>query len=368
MIKITNQYNTAIVYSDVIDPGAEGLLRALCGSPLTQGSKIRIMPDVHAGKGCAVGTTMTLSEYAAPGLVGVDIGCGMTVLKVRGRKPELQHLDKLIRERVPAGRTVRSSGSLHRFAAQANLAKLDCARHIMESKALRSVGTLGGGNHFIELDKGQDGAFWLIIHSGSRHLGVEVAQHYQEAAFKQCPPGTPYEFAYASGGLLEAYLHDMRLTQEFAALNRQAIADEIVRGMKFDVLEQFDTIHNYIDTETRILRKGAVSAQQDELLLIPLNMRDGCLLCRGKGNPDWNFSAPHGAGRLFSRSEAKQSFTVSQFKKEMHGVYSTSICRATLDESPMAYKPMQDIIRQIEPTVEVLERLTPVYNFKAGEA
>ncbi len=167
MIKITNQYNTAIVYSDVIDPGAEGLLRALCGSPLTQGSKIRIMPDVHAGKGCAVGTTMTLSEYAAPGLVGVDIGCGMTVLKVRGRKPELQHLDKLIRERVPAGRAVRSSGSLHRFAAQANLAELDCARHIMESKALRSVGTLGGGNHFIELDKGQDGAFWLIIHSAA---------------------------------------------------------------------------------------------------------------------------------------------------------------------------------------------------------
>ena len=167
---------------------------------------------------------------------------------------------------------------------------------------------------------------------------------------------------------MEAYLHDMRLTQEFAALNRQAIADEIVRGMKFDVLEQFDTIHNYIDTETRILRKGAVSAQQGELLLIPLNMRDGCLLCRGKGNPDWNFSAPHGAGRLFSRSEAKQSFTVSQFKKEMHGVYSTSICQATLDESPMAYKPMQDIIRQIEPTVEVLARLTPVYNFKAGEA
>lgn len=367
MLEIKNQYNTAVVYSDTIDPGAEGLLRALCGSPMAEGSKIRIMPDVHAGKGCAVGTTMTLGEYAAPGLVGVDIGCGMTALKVRARRLELQHLDKVIRERVPAGRAVRSSGALHRFAAEARLAELDCARHIQDGKARRSVGTLGGGNHFIELDKGQDGAFWLIIHSGSRHLGVEVAQHYQEAAFRQCPPGTPYEFAYASGGLLEAYLHDMRLTQEFAALNRRAIADEIARGMKLDVLEQFDTIHNYIDTEARILRKGAVAARQGELLLIPLNMRDGCLLCRGKGNPDWNFSAPHGAGRLLSRSEARNSLTLSQFKKEMHGVYSSSISRATLDESPMAYKPMQDIIRQIEPTVEVLERLKPVYNFKAGE-
>lgn len=363
MIEIKGKVNTALCYARVVEDEAVEQIRRMCDYPMTEGARIRIMPDVHAGKGCTIGTTMTITDKAVPNIVGVDIGCGMYTVELGKADIDFAKVDEAAHF-IPSGMNVWE-GRQERF----DLTVLACYRELKDTKRLeRSLGTLGGGNHFIELDKGQDGAFWLIIHSGSRHLGVEVAQHYQEAAFKQCPPGTPYEFAYASGGLLEAYLHDMRLTQEFAALNRQAIADEIVRGMKFDVLEQFDTIHNYIDTETRILRKGAVSAQQGELLLIPLNMRDGCLLCRGKGNPDWNFSAPHGAGRLFSRSEAKQSFTVSQFKKEMHGVYSTSICQATLDESPMAYKPMQDIIRQIEPTVEVLARLTPVYNFKAGEA
>jgi RNA-splicing ligase RtcB len=365
LITIENQYNTALVYADAIDSGAEGLLRALCGSPLSQDSSIRVMPDVHAGKGCAVGTTMTIHDRVAPGLVGVDIGCGMAVLKVKGKKLELQKLDKLVHEKIPAGRSVRATP--HRFAEQAELEQLRCLKHIQRDKALCAVGTLGGGNHFIELDQSEDGAYWLILHSGSRKLGVEVASYYQQEAFRQCPEGTPFELAYATGPLMEDYLHDMNIVQAFAELNRSAMADELVKGMRLDVEERFSSIHNYIDLDTMILRKGAVSAQAGEKLIIPMNMRDGCLICVGKGNPEWNCSAPHGAGRLVSRAEAKQSFTLSQYKKEMKGVYSTSIGRDTLDESPMAYKPMETILAQIEPTVEVVERINPVYNFKAGE-
>ena len=206
-----------------------------------------------------------------------------------------------------------------------------------------------------------------MIHSGSRRLGTEVAAYYQKAAFEQCPDGTPYEFAYASGALMDAYLHDLAIAQRFAELNRQAIASDLVRGMKLDIEDTFSTVHNYIDTDGMILRKGAVSAKNGERLIIPMNMRDGCLLCIGKGNPDWNESAPHGAGRLFNRAECRQSFTLSQFKKEMKGIYTTSVTRETLDESPMAYKPMDAILAQIGPTVEVTERIRPIYNFKAGE-
>ena len=365
MITVTNQYNSAIVYSDRLDPGAEGLLSALCGSPVSEGSKIRIMPDVHPGKGCAVGTTMTVTDKVAPGLVGVDIGCGMEVFRVSGKRLELQKLDKLVHEKVPSGRKIRSTP--HRFAEQVDLEDLRCVRHVQQEKARCSIGTLGGGNHFIEVDRGVDGAHWLVIHSGSRRLGLEVASWYQDEAFRQCPEGTPYELSWVSGELLEDYLHDMAIVQKFAALNRQAIADEIVRGMKLDITETFSAVHNYIDLEHMILRKGAVSAQAREKLIIPMNMRDGCLLCVGKGNEDWNFSAPHGAGRLMSRTEVKQSFTLSQYKKAMQGIYTTSVNRETLDECPMAYKPMEAILSQIEPTVEVLERLTPIYNFKAGE-
>jgi len=206
-----------------------------------------------------------------------------------------------------------------------------------------------------------------MIHSGSRHLGAEVAGHYQKAAFEACPEGTPYELAYVTGELMAAYLHDMRITQEYAALNRQAIAADIVKGMKWDVEDSFTTIHNYIDLDGMILRKGAVSAKYGERLVIPMNMRDGCLLCTGKGNPEWNESAPHGAGRLMSRAESKQSFTLSQFKKEMKAIYTTSVSHETLDESPMAYKPMDAILEQIRPTVDVVEHIRPIYNFKAGE-
>ena len=365
MIKIENAINSAIVYADSIDTGAEGLISALCGSPVSKGSKIRIMPDVHPSKGCAVGTTMTISNWVAPGLVGSDIGCGMTVLKVSGKRPEMQKLDKIVREMIPAGREIRKK--IHRFAEQLDLEALLCFRHIQEDKARHSIGTLGGGNHFVELDRSDDGAYWLVVHSGSRHLGREVAGYYQKAAFEASPDGTPYELSYASGDLMEAYLHDMKIVQNYAEWNRQAIAADIVRGMKWHVDDTFSTIHNYIDLDSMILRKGAISAKFGERLIIPMNMRDGCLLCVGKGNPEWNESAPHGAGRMMNRTEVKQSFTLSQFKKEMKGIYSTSIGYDTLDESPMAYKPMDAILSQIAPAVEVIERIRPVYNFKAGE-
>lgn len=365
MITIQNTYNSALVYAETLDSGAEGLIRALCGSPISKGSSIRIMPDVHAGKGCAVGTTMTIKDCVAPGLVGVDIGCGMLAVKFHAKRLELQKLDKLIHDKIPAGKQVRSVP--HHFAEQAYLDELLCLRHVQKDKALCAVGTLGGGNHFIEVDKAADGAYWLIIHSGSRRLGVEVASFYQNEAFHQCPEGTPFELAYATESLKDDYLHDMKIMQAFAELNRRAIANDIVKSMKLDVEETISTIHNYIDLDSMILRKGAVSAKAGEKLVIPMNMRDGCLICVGKGNPEWNESAPHGAGRLMSRADARNSFTLSQYKKEMQGVYTSSVNRNTLDESPMAYKPMELILRHVEPTVEIVERTKPIYNFKASE-
>ena len=364
MITIETPHTAAKVFTDRLDPGAEGLIHALCGSPVSQGSTVRIMPDVHAGRGSVIGTTMTLTDKAAPGLVGVDIGCGMLVLKVKGRRMELQKLDKVIRQTVPAGRSIRSRP--HRFAEEADLDSLRCGKHVQKDKARLSIGTLGGGNHFIELDKDGAGGFWLIIHSGSRHLGVEVSGWYQELAFQNSPEGTPYELSWLTGSLMADYLHDMALTQRFAEQNRRAIADEIVKGMKWTTEDSFSTVHNYIDPERMILRKGAVSAEEGERLIIPLNMRDGCLLCVGKGNPDWNRSAPHGAGRLMRRSDARQSFTLSRFKKEMDGIFTTSISRETLDECPMAYKPMEEIVSAIGPTAAITEHIRPVYSFKAG--
>ena len=365
LITIQNSINTAIVFSEEIDPGAEGLLRALCGSPISQNSKIRVMPDVHAGKGCAVGMTMTISGCVAPGLIGPDIGCGMTVLKVGGRRPELQKLDKTNRAAIPAGCGLRTT--IHRYSEQIDLKTLNCSRHIQEEKAMRGIGTLGGGNHFIELDRSRDGSFWLIIHSGSRNLGAGVANFYQKAAFDSCPVGTPFELAYMSGTLMADYLHDIKIVQAYAELNRRAIASDIVKRMKWDVELAFSTVHNYVDTDCMVLRKGAVSARRGEQLIIPMNMRDGCLLCVGKGNREWNESAPHGAGRLMSRAEARQRFTLSQFKKEMDGIYSSTLSHDTIDESPMAYKPMEQILARIGPSVEIKELIRPVYNFKACE-
>lgn len=400
MIEIRGKYNEAKIFTDVVDSASLAQVQELCNQEFTAGSRIRLMPDIHAGKGCTIGTTMTITDKVVPNLVGVDIGCGMETVRVRETRLELQKLDKLIREKIPSGFSIRDKA--HRYADEIDLEELCCAGHVDLLRAAKSVGTLGGGNHFIEVDRDDDGALYVVVHSGSRHLGVEVAGYYQEAGYRELnrtDPASvealtarlkaegrdreirkelrklknlkrtpiPKVLAYVSGELFEQYIHDMKTVQQFAMLNRQAMMDEIVKGMKLHVEEQFTTIHNYIDTDSRILRKGAVSAQAGERLLIPINMRDGSLLCVGKGNEDWNCSAPHGAGRLMSRAEAKQSFTVSEFKKQMEQIYTTSVSKATLDECPMAYKGMQDILDNIGPTAEVEKIIRPIYNFKAGD-
>ena len=400
MIEIQGKYNSAKIFTQVVDDASLAQVRLLCDQSFTAGSRIRLMPDIHAGAGCTIGTTMTITDRVVPNLVGVDIGCGMETVRLRETRLELQKLDKLIQAQIPSGFDIRATP--HPYLEQIDLSSLCCARHVDLRRAERSIGTLGGGNHFIEVDRDEEGALYLVVHSGSRHLGVEVAKYYQEAGYKalsspdkadvdaliarlkaegreqdiqqelsrlkaSASTDIPRALAYVSGELFTQYIHDMKLVQQFAALNRQAMVREIVRGMKLHVEEQFTTIHNYIDTDQMILRKGAVSAAAGERLLIPINMRDGSLLCRGKGNPDWNFSAPHGAGRLMSRAQARQSFTVSAFKKEMADIYTTTVGKATLDECPMAYKDMKDILDNIGPTAEVEKIIRPIYNFKAGE-
>ncbi len=400
MIILNGKYNSAKVFTDNIEQDAIAQIIAFCSQPMSEGAHIRIMPDVHAGAGCTIGTTMTITDKVIPNLVGVDIGCGMETVRLKEKHIELQKLDKLIYEKIPSGFAIREKP--HRYGEKIDLTELYCYKHIDSLRAEKSIGTLGGGNHFIEADKGEDGSIYIVIHSGSRHLGVETAKFYQNEAYRRLNKSSdkeaaeliarlkaegrekqiqselkklantkttdvPKHLAYCEGELFEQYIHDMKIVQKFAMLNRQAMMDEIIKGMHLHVEEQFTTIHNYIDTDTMILRKGAVSAQEGEKLLIPINMRDGSLICTGKGNGDWNCSAPHGAGRLMSRSQAKQSFTVSEFKKQMTGIYTTSVNAQTLDECPMAYKSMEDIVDNIGDTVEINEVITPIYNFKAGE-
>jgi len=367
MIELKGKYGQALVFTDVVDAESVSQVINLLNQPYTQGSRIRMMPDIHAGAGCTVGTTMTIRDKICPNLVGVDIGCGMETIRVKEKHIELQKLDKLIHQSIPAGFAVNSKP--HRYSKQIDLEKLHCAAHVKLDRANLSIGTLGGGNHFVEADKDDEGNIYIVIHSGSRHLGLEVCEFYQNAAAHDLQArgiGVPRPLAYVEGELLEQYLHDMAIAQQFAELNRKAMLDVIVKGMGLHVVEQFTTIHNYIDTDHGILRKGAVSAQEGEKLLIPINMRDGSLICTGKGNPDWNFSAPHGAGRLMSRSAAKDAFTVSEYKKQMQGIYTTSVGRGTLDECPMAYKNMEDIVDNIHPTVQIMSVIKPIYNFKAG--
>ncbi len=368
MIEIQGKYNIAKVYVDVLESSAEGQIRALCDQPFAQGSQIRIMPDVHAGKGCTIGTTMTITDKVVPNLVGVDIGCGMLTVKLKEKRLNLPAIDSFIRQNIPCGRKVRERP--HRGHGRIDIDELRCIKRLNARCAAESLGTLGSGNHFIEVDReGED--FYLVIHTGSRNLGLRVAEYYQERAYQslggKAQAEIPYELAYLTGTDLEDYLHDMELMQRFAALNRQIIKEVILDGMKLHEEDSFSTVHNYIDFADGLLRKGAVSAKAGEKLLIPLNMRDGSLICTGLGNPDWNFSAPHGAGRLMSRKEAANAFTVSAFKKEMEGIFTTSVSAETLDECPMAYKPMDEILENITDTVQVERRLQPVYNFKAGE-
>lgn len=400
MLEINGKYNYAKIFTDVVDEASIAQVIQLCNQEFASGSCIRMMPDIHAGAGCTVGTTMTITDKVVPNLVGVDIGCGMETICLKEKHIELQKLDKVIQAKIPSGFRIREKA--HSYLQQIELSELYCYKKINPLRAEKSLGTLGGGNHFIEVDRDDEGNLYLVIHSGSRHLGLEVASYYQNEAYKRLNGSSkvdeekliqklrqegrekeiqkavkalkntkqtsiPKPFAYAEGELFHQYIHDMKIIQRFAALNRQAMARDILKEMGLHEEYSFTTIHNYIDTENRILRKGAVSAQKGEQLLIPINMRDGSLICIGKGNADWNFSAPHGAGRLMSRSQAKQSFTVSEFKQQMDGIYTSSVGKSTLDECPMAYKNMEDIINNIGETVEIQRIIRPIYNFKAGE-
>lgn len=396
---IQGKHNEAKIFTDIIDEGAVAQIKSICDSPVFSKSKIRIMPDVHAGAGCTIGTTMTIIDKVVPNMVGVDIGCGMELIRIKEKALDLAALDNLIYERIPSGFNIRNES--HDSARKIDLGQLRCANEVDLDRAYKSLGSLGGGNHFIEADKDDDGNIYIVVHSGSRHLGTEVAEYYQEEGYhalcgnskqqiqelikrlkaegraqeiqsaiekaKNNTSETSYELAYVEGELFNDYIHDMRLIQQFAVLNRQAMVDEIVCGLNLTVEEQFTTIHNYIDTDIMILRKGAVSARKGEKLLIPINMRDGSLICIGKGNDDWNQSAPHGAGRLLSRGKAFATLTMEEFEREMSGIFSTSINKNTLDESPMAYKKIEDIVENITPTVEIIKRITPIYNFKASE-
>ena len=400
MIQIKGKYAEATIYTDLVDQPSISQVMELCNQEFAVGQKIRLMPDIHAGAGCTIGTTMTIGNKIVPNLVGVDIGCGMAVAVLKEKHIELQRLDKVIRKFVPSGFSVRDT--VHPFVDYVELHNLKCVNHINLDRAEKSIGTLGGGNHFIEVDKDEDGTLYLIVHSGSRHLGVEIASYYQKLAYEQLNScsrsevdelvkrlksegkqrqieseikklkstkrtSVPKNLAYVEGKAFDEYIYDMKIAQYYAMLNRRAMINVILKVMKLHAVDEFTTIHNYIDLDNMILRKGAVSAQKGERLIIPINMRDGSLICVGKGNPEWNCSAPHGAGRLMSRAQAKESFTVSQFQKEMSGIYTTSVGRETLDECPMAYKPMESILQNIMDSVEVQKVIRQIYNFKAGE-
>ena len=400
MKEVVGKYNSAKIFTDVVDEKSLDQVRLLCDQEFVMGSKIRMMPDIHAGAGCTIGTTMTVIDRVCPNLVGVDIGCGMQVVKlsVRENEVDLKKLDGVIRKYVPSGFNIRST--IHPCYHNTRVTELDCYSIINGVRTANSIGTLGGGNHFIELDKDDEGYLYLVVHSGSRHLGKEIAEYYQKWAIDSMKSGlknqreclieelkrqgrekdiskelvnlscnVPDALCSIGGKLFHSYLHDMEIAQEYATWNRIAIVDTIVTHMGWSqhVAGAFETIHNYIDTENMILRKGAVSARKGEKLLIPINMRDGSLICVGKGNPDWNYSAPHGAGRLFGRMEAKRRFSVDEFKNSMDGIYTTSVGQDTLDECPMAYKSMDDIVNNIGDTVDILKVIKPIYNFKASE-
>lgn len=370
MVEIRGKYGIAKVFTDTLEPSVEGQIRTFCDQTYSAESTIRIMPDVHAGKGCTIGTTMTVNDKIVPNIVGVDIGCGMLTVKLKEKRIDLPKLDSFIRCNIPYGRDVRDRSL--RSHGRLNIYDLRCVKRIDIRRAKESIGTLGGGNHFIEIDKDNEDNLYLVIHTGSRNLGLRVAEYYQKKAYNACggrmQSEIPYELAYLSGDEMENYLHDMKFMQAFAELNRTAIKEEILEGMKLAEEDSFTTVHNYVDVDTMTLRKGAVSAKKNERLLIPMNMRDGSLICTGLGNKEWNCSAPHGAGRLMSRKEAFNSFTLNAFEKAMEGIFSTSITKDTIDECPMVYKPMSKIIEQIRETVIIDKVIKPIYNFKASES
>ncbi|MBR6507559.1 MAG: RtcB family protein [Clostridia bacterium] len=388
MIQQKGKRNSALIFADKIDKQTKTQLSDILRNEAYSDSRIRIMPDTHSGKHVPVGTTMTISNRVSPSLVGSDIGCGMEVVYINKTQVDFAKLDKVIRAFVPSGSRVHSKPN-----TDFDFSALRCGGNIDLHRAACSMGTLGGGNHFIELDITEDGNPVLVIHSGSRQLGNDVSAYYQDKAYRiQCGlarrnakryyekgdedfygvkkfkskdiPKVSFQEAVLEGKDFEDYLWDIRLVTDFADKNRKTMADIICDEMGFSVTDRFSCIHNYIDTSRMILRKGAVSAGAGERVIIPLNMRDGALICKGLGNPDWNFSAPHGAGRACSRSDAKYAYTVEQFAAEMEGIYSTTVCKETVDECPMAYKSADRILGFISDTVEIEQIIKPIYNFK----
>ncbi len=402
MFEIKGKRNTAVCYATVVEEEAVEQVRRMCDHALTDGSRVCIMPDVHVGKGCTIGTTMTVTDKVCPNIVGVDIGCGMYTVKLADRSPDLAAIDRAAHF-IPSGLNTWDS-PMEPF----DLKELRCYRSLHDVKRLQcSLGTLGGGNHFIELERASDGTIYLVIHSGSRNLGKQVAELYQqlaidlhtgkeeylarrseivrtykeqgrrgeiqtalealEAEYKAKDPDVPEDLCWLSGDGLNDYLHDVAICQRFARRSRELMAQVLLERTGMTALESFHTIHNYIDTQEMILRKGAIAAHAGEKVLIPINMRDGSVLAVGRGNPAWNYSAPHGAGRVLSRMQARQTITLENYRAVMAGIYTTSVNEATVDEAPMAYKSLQDIIGVIRESVDIVDVMKPVFNFKAGE-
>ena len=366
MEKIIGKYTSAVIYSKTAEDYAKAQIKQICDNEACSQSIIRVMPDVHPGQVGPIGLTMTIGDKILPNLIGVDIGCGISYMKIKKCCIEYQKLDKVIRENIPVGGKVRAKPLP--ASDTFDFTELRCYKHIDENKACLSLGTLGGGNHFIELDKDTNQDIYVFVHSGSRPLGKEVTEHYLKKGYedlKHKGMKTPYELTYLEGAIMDDYLHDLLVVQEFASLNRKLILKELEKNMKWKSLEFGECIHNYVD-KNNILRKGASSAYIDETVIIPINMRDGVILAKGKGNKDWNCSAPHGAGRILSRSEVKNHHTVSDFKKSMKGIYSSTIGAGTLDEAPFAYRDIDEITEAIKDTVEIKSILKPIYNYKAN--
>ncbi|MGF9875715.1 RtcB family protein [Bacillus tropicus] len=395
MLKLQGKYNEAKVFTNNVDETATGQIIDLCNQEFVKDSQIRIMPDTHAGAGCTIGTTMTIQDKIVPNLVGVDIGCGMEVVVIDKKKEEINfdYLDETIRKFVPSGFRIRDKE--HRFSKMIDFDGVRAPFTLQ--RAQKSIGTLGGGNHFVELNEDDKGNIYIVIHSGSRNLGKQIAEYYQNFAYEQLIDVTSMkddiierlteegrakeiqetlrgiqklkirkELAYLEGQGFKDYMNDMNIAQKYAALNRKAMIDEIVTKMDWKITDQFTTIHNYIDIENMILRKGAISAQKDERVIIPINMRDGSIIAFGKGNPDWNFSGPHGAGRIMSRKKAKESLSLEEFQNTMTEVWTTSVVESTIDEAPMVYKPMDEIIENTKETIDIKHIIKPLYNFKAN--
>ena len=359
-------YAEAKIFTDDVEDYALAQVKMICDNEIADGSTICMMPDIHPGKIAPIGLSMTVTDKVIPQLLGVDIGCGMTCVKLNKSNVEFKKLDRVIRENIPSGFNIRKDP--HHMAEEFSYEGLHCIRHINRQKADRSLGTLGGGNHFIELDKGDDGRLYLVVHTGSRHLGEEVAEYYTKLAntcLKEQGKDVPYYMSYLEGDNKTAYMEDVRIIQRYAEWNREIIVREILKGMKWKAAEQFSVSHNYLD-DSGILRKGVISAEKGDPVVIPANMRDGIILGIGRGNAAWNYSAPHGSGRKLKREDVKSQYTVSEFKKEMKGIYSSCVSADTLDEAPFAYRAITEIAEQIRDTVEVTEILKPVYNFKAG--